>query len=114
MRTRDSLSTLFVVLIMAGCRGTRTPDIGMKDSTFVATLADLRRAETDTSLDPTMKDSTRRMILRRHRVTSKQLEAAAKKLAAYPARASDLWRQIESPPHVVPPPRPPDKTTVRP
>jgi len=70
----------------------------MLDSTFVATLSDLRRIETDTSLDVTMRDSTRRLILRRHKVTSTQLEAAARILAQSPARASDLWRQIESVP----------------
>ncbi|HLB08329.1 MAG TPA: hypothetical protein VK617_02265 [Gemmatimonadaceae bacterium] len=70
----------------------------MPDSTFVATLSELRRAESDTSLDVTMRDSTRRMILRRHKVTSTQLEAASRILAQTPARASDLWRQIESVP----------------
>ena len=70
----------------------------MPDSTFVATLSELRRAESDTSLDVTMRDSTRRLILRRHRVTSARLEAASRILAQTPARASDLWRQIESVP----------------
>jgi hypothetical protein len=70
----------------------------MADTTFVGTLAELRRIETDTSLDVTMRDSTRRMVLRRHRVSSAQLEHAARVLAESPARASDLWRQIESVP----------------
>lgn len=70
----------------------------MPDSTFVATLSELRRAESDTSLDVTMRDSTRRLILRRHKLTSTQLEAASRILAQTPARASDLWRQIESMP----------------
>lgn len=68
----------------------------MPDSTFVVTLNELRRIETDTSLDGTMRDSTRRLILRRHKVTSAQLESASRILAQSPARASDLWRQIES------------------
>jgi hypothetical protein len=68
----------------------------MPDTTFVSTLNELRRIETDTSLDVTMRDSTRRMILRRHKVTSTELEKAARILAESPARASDLWRQIES------------------
>ncbi len=72
----------------------------MPDSTFVATLSELRRIETDTALDVTMRDSTRRLILRRHKVTSTQLEAAARILAESPPRASDLWRQIESVPRV--------------
>ena len=68
----------------------------MPDTTFVATLNELRRVDTDTSLDVTMRDSTRRLILRRHKVTSEQLEKAARALAQSPTRASDLWRQIES------------------
>ena len=70
----------------------------MADSVFVGALSDLRRVQTDTSLDVTMKDSSRRMVLRRHRVTSVQLEYAARMLAESPAHASDLWRQIESAP----------------
>ncbi|MBK5188815.1 MAG: hypothetical protein JJD97_11275, partial [Gemmatimonadaceae bacterium] len=77
----------------------------MPDTTFVATLNELRRIETDTSLDVTMRDSTRRLILRRHKVTSAQLERAARTLAQSPARASDLWRQIESVARVTPPKR---------
>ena len=69
----------------------------MADTTFVATMRDLRRANSDTSLDATMRDSTRRMILRRHKVTSVQLEHVARKLADSPTRASDLWRKIETP-----------------
>lgn len=75
----------------------------MPDSTFVATLNELRRIETDTSLDVTMRDSTRRLILRRHKVTSAQLENASRILAQSPARASDLWRQIESVSRPMPP-----------
>lgn len=70
----------------------------MPDTTFVSTLSELRRIETDTALDITMRDSTRRIILRRHRVTSEKLEAAARILAESPTRASDLWRQVESVP----------------
>jgi DNA-binding PadR family transcriptional regulator len=68
----------------------------MTDSTFVSALRELRRVQSDSLLDVTMKDSSRRMILRRYRVTSTQLEHAARVLAESPAHASDLWRQIES------------------
>ena len=84
------------LVVVAGCSRTRTASLGMPDSTFVATLNELRRIETDTSLDVTMRDSTRRLILRRHKVTSAQLESASRILAQSPTRASDLWRQIES------------------
>ena len=70
----------------------------MTDSAFVGALSDLRRVQADTSLDATMKDSSRRMVLRRYKVTSTQLEHAARVLAESPAHASDLWREIESAP----------------
>ena len=98
IRTLTSVGVLIILSLIGGCRQSRAPDLGMPDSTFVATLNELRRIETDTSQDVTMRDSTRRMILRRHKVTSTDLEKAARILAETPARASDLWRQIESVP----------------
>ncbi|MFI5242350.1 MAG: hypothetical protein ACHQRL_05030 [Gemmatimonadales bacterium] len=97
MRTRTAIGILLVGLAPAGCRRDRSADLGIPDTTFVATLADLRHSESDSSLDANMRDSTRRMILRRHRVTSVQLEHAARKLAESPTRASDLWRKVENP-----------------
>jgi hypothetical protein len=103
IRTRLALSVILICAIVGGCRNGRPPSIGMADTTFVEALSDLRRVMADTSLDVTMKDSSRRMILRRHRVTSTQLEQAARLLAESPARASDLWRQIESAQRPTPP-----------
>lgn len=107
MRTRAGIGVLLAALSFSGCRRDRAADLGMPDTTFVATLGELRRAERDTTLDPTMRDSTRRLILRRHKVTSVQLEHAARKLANSPTRASELWRKVETPPRAAaPPPRP--------
>jgi len=116
IRTCTAIGFLLVVTSAAGCRQSSAPDLGMPDSTFVATLNELRRIETDASLDVTMRDSTRRMILRRHKVTSTELEKAARILAETPARASDLWRQIESVPRpaVAKPPGPPPRTPLPP
>jgi hypothetical protein len=93
-----AISVTLICAIAGGCRNGGAPSLGIADTTFVGTLSELRRTETDTSLDVTMRDSTRRMILRRHKVSSAQLEHAARVLAESPARASDLWRQIESVP----------------
>lgn len=103
IRTGTTACAILIFALASGCSGARDASLGMPDTTFVSTLSELRRIETDTSLDVTMRDSTRRVILRRHRVTSEKLEAASHILAESPARASDLWRQIES----VPRPRPP-------
>ena len=96
IRTRLALSVILICALVAGCRNRRAPSLGMTDSTFVGALRELRRVQADSSLDTTMRDSSRRMILRRYSVTSAQLEHAARVLAESPARASDLWRQIES------------------
>jgi hypothetical protein len=98
MRTRWTIGVTLICVLAAGCRNGGAPSLGMADTTFVGTLNELRRVETDTSLDVTMRDSSRRMVLRRHKVSSAQLEHAARVLAESPARASDLWRQIESVP----------------
>jgi hypothetical protein len=103
MRTRFGLSVTLICVIAGGCRNGRAPNIGMADTTFVEALSDLRRVMADTSLDVTMKDSSRRMVLRRYHVTSAQLEHAARTLAESPARASDVWRQIESAQRPAPP-----------
>ena len=107
IRTRVAIGVALILTSAFGCRQSRGGDLGIPDTTFVATLNELRRIETDTSLDVTMRDSTRRMILRRHKVTSAQLESAARILAESPARASDLWRQIESVPRPARPQTPP-------
>jgi hypothetical protein len=96
IRTRLALSVTLICALVVGCHKGRAPSLGVTDSTFVGALRDLRRVQADSSLDATMKDSSRRMILRRYSVTSAQLEHAARVLAESPARASDLWRQIES------------------
>jgi len=103
MRTGTAIGIILVGLALAGCRRDRSADLGIPDTTFVATLADLRHTESDTSLDANMRDSTRRMILRRHKVTSVQLEHAARNLAQSPTRASDLWRKVENPARVTAP-----------
>ncbi len=96
IRTRLALSVTLICVLAGGCRRSHAPRLGMTDSTFVGALRELRRVQGDSSLDVTMKDSSRRMVLRRYNVTSAQLEHAARVLAESPAHASDLWRQIES------------------
>ncbi|HMA04011.1 MAG TPA: hypothetical protein VKP02_16710 [Gemmatimonadaceae bacterium] len=98
IRTRLAIILTLICASLGACRNGHAPSLGIADTTFVGALSELRRVQADTSLDITMKDSSRRMVLRRYRVTSGQLEHAARVLAESPARASDLWRQIESAP----------------
>ena len=67
----------------------------MSDSTFVRTLVRLRRIAEDTLLDSVARDSSRRMILRDHRVTVAQLDSAARRLKLEPKRADTLWKTID-------------------
>ena len=71
-----------------------------RDSTFVATMTDLRRLPTGAAND----SAARLAVLRRHRVSPDGLEAIAAELAADPARAAVVWRRIEqaAPPANVP------------
>ncbi len=103
MRASVVVAATLLAGLTAGCGSAKAASLGMPDSTFVATLNELRRTDSDTSLDVTMRDSPRRLILRRHKVTSTQLESASRILAQSPARASDLWRQIESVSRPTPP-----------
>jgi hypothetical protein len=77
----------------AGCR--RAAPTGMSDSTFVATMADLRRIERDTTLNDSGRASARREALRTHRVTPGELERAARALAENPRRALTVWEAID-------------------
>jgi hypothetical protein len=84
-----------VVAALLGCPRRPQVKLGMSDSTFVATMADLRRIEADSTGDRAMQDSSRRVVLRRHGVTADALERAARALAADPPRAAALFRSID-------------------
>lgn len=88
-----ALLVVSIFLAVAGCR--RAPAPTMSDSTFVQTMADLRRIEADSAMDSTLRDSMRHVILRRHRVTTKGLEDRARALAADPQHAVDLFQAID-------------------
>jgi hypothetical protein len=93
MPVSRNLALISIAAVIA-CRGN---DIvrGVSDSTFVQTMADLRRLPTviqgDTSFRVRMRDS----ILRVHGVTAPQIESAAARLANDPERAAELWNAIE-------------------
>jgi hypothetical protein len=67
----------------------------VSDSTFVATMTELRRIEADHAMDSTARDSARTAILRRNGVTPQELEEAARAMADNPDRALAVWRSIE-------------------
>lgn len=113
------------LLLAVGCRRTHT--LGdVSDTTFVATMRELRAISADTALDSAARGSARGAILRRHAVTAAQLEAAARALARRPEDAAAVWSRITagaSPPAATPrgptppaaqPPQPRPRPQVRP
>src|SRR5690348_15129233 len=85
-----------VVVAGAGCNGTRMPTSAVDDSTFVRTMVELERLADDTTLDSLMRDSTRRVILRRHGLTAAELVQAARSMASDPDRAERVWTAISN------------------
>jgi hypothetical protein len=73
----------------AGCRPRDSTRVS--DSTFIATMVDLRRLPTAGAGD----SAVRAAILRRRGVTAAALERAARDLAADPKRAARVWSAIE-------------------
>lgn len=80
---------------------------GVDDSTFVRTIVELRRIGADSSLDSMARDSARRTLLRHRGVTTRQLEDAARAMAADPDRAIAIWRTIDDRVNGRPPAKPP-------
>jgi hypothetical protein len=93
MSPRTAIALLFVSVSL-GCR---THDIvsGVTDSTFVAAMADLRRVQLAPGLDSARRSAMRDSVMRLRRVSSQQLEAAARRLAGQPDRAHDIWEAID-------------------
>jgi hypothetical protein len=97
MRPLAALVPLLSALLLfapAACRRAELPG-GLTDSSFVATMVELRRVRENATLDSTERAQAREAVLRRRRVTPKELEEAAAALADDPTRASAVWQAIE-------------------
>lgn len=81
------------------------------DSTFVATVAALRRAVSpggaETSRDSAGRQAVRDSILRKYGVTAADLETAARQLAQRPDHAADILRAIDRKAQLAAPSNPP-------
>jgi hypothetical protein len=83
----------FLAILLAACSpGEIVP--GVRDSTFVATMADLRRVEA-TAENTSELAASRRRILQQRGLTAEQLESAARALGDDPERALAIWRAID-------------------
>ena len=68
---------------------------GVSDSTFVATMAELRKIQEDPALDSAARDSARTRVLQSRGLTASTLEQAARALAKNPARAAEVVQEID-------------------
>jgi hypothetical protein len=82
-------AALAALSALGACK--RGESLSARDSTFVATMIELRRLPAGAAND----SSARRAVLQRHRMTAQTLEAVATALAADPGRAALVWRRIE-------------------
>lgn len=78
----------------AACRGSQ-PSSGVDDSTFVATLAGLKRVSEAPGLDSAQRATRRDSIFQMRGLTPARLEQAAKELAQNPTRAQAVWQAVE-------------------
>jgi hypothetical protein len=92
-RTSFAVAALAGALLVASCRG-RIASGGVSDSTYVATMRELRGVALDTMLDSASRVAARERILTRHHVTAASMQTAARALARNPDHAIDVWRQI--------------------
>ena len=86
--------SLVLLLVAAGCRRAEIAD-GVTDSTFVTAMVELRRVQSDGTLDSAGRAAARAKALQGKGLSTAQLEAAARALAHDPERAAALWRAIE-------------------
>ena len=109
-----ALGLLVASLGSTGCgEGVRPGDLG--DSTFVAVMADLRRAVQPGGAVALRGDSVGRQlardsIMRSYHVTSVEIESTASHLVDRPGRAADILRAIDRK-VLSPPPRPPQPSS---
>jgi len=92
-RTPSLVAALGLALVASSCRA-RGSGSGVSDSTYVATMRELRGVALDTMLDSAGRDTARSRILARHHVTAASMQQAARVLARNPDHAIDVWKQI--------------------
>ena len=68
---------------------------GLDDSTFVATMAELRRVHADSAIGAAERDSARAKVLQARGLTPAELDTFAQDLAADPERAVLVWQALE-------------------
>ena len=83
------------LLLMLGVFGCNPRGSRLDDSTFVTTIAELRRVHADTSVSEIDRASARTKVLQTRGLTPDELDLHARALAEDPARAVLVWQAIE-------------------
>src|SRR5690348_10505013 len=93
---RSSHVIAYATLVVAMAAGCRRGELvaGVNDSTFVATMAELRATQ-QRGLDSAELARARQGVLQRRGLTLEQLERAANALADDPERAANVWHAID-------------------
>ena len=81
-------------MALGACRQGK-PSIGMSDSAFVATMAELQKIQEDPLLDSAAQDAARTRVLQTRGLTPQELERAARALAADPEYAAEIVQAID-------------------
>ncbi len=85
---------LFLMLGVMSCNG-RGSGAGLDDSTFVATMAELRRVHGDSAISTPQRDAARLKVLQARGLTPAELDSHARELAEDPERAVQVWQALE-------------------
>ncbi len=91
------LACFHVLILAGGMTGCNRGELisGVTDSTYVATMAELRRLRQHPGPDSTHNAAARAAVLQRRGLSPEQLERASTVLAQDPDRAVTLWQRIE-------------------
>ena len=84
----------WLVVSVAACGGGELAP-GVRDTTFVAAMAELERIDAAAGMDSAGRQAARAVALQRRGLTQARLEQAAATLASDPERALELFRAIE-------------------
>lgn len=94
MRRIPPIAFAVLALAAGGCRQGKVT-LGISDSTFVATIAQLHSISADTALDSASRASARAAVLQREGLTADSLERAARAMASDPQHALAVWTAIQ-------------------
>lgn len=83
------------LLLVLGGLGCRPGGGRLDDSTFVTTIAELRRVHADTAVTDGEREAARRKVLQTRGLTPDELDSHARALARDPERAVLVWQAIE-------------------